>query len=98
RDILDRRLEVRLAERRGQLEVQHAAWLAALGAGRRPHLAVTETLAALDAPGQQIARENPLDWLVEANVERDADGVGVLAGVKEASHQWHDRLLGHDEA
>src|SRR5262245_174848 len=97
RNVLDRRLEVRLAERGGQLDVQHAAGSAALRAGRRPDADVTLTLAALDPLGQQVPREYPLHRLVQPDVERDADRVGVLARVKEASHQWHDRLLGNDE-
>src|SRR5262249_35215903 len=90
-------LEVRVAERRGQLEVHDAAGPAALGPGRRPDRDVAEALAFLDARGQQIPGEDPLDGLIEPDVECDADGVGVLAEVAEASRQWHDRLLGKDQ-
>src|SRR5690348_1143716 len=64
-DLLDRRLEVRLAERRRQLQVQYAAGSAALGAARRPYMDVAQTLATLDARGQQVSREDPLNGLVE---------------------------------
>ena len=80
-DLLDRRLEVGLAEGRGQLDVQHAARRAVRGAGRRPDDDVAEALAALDAAGQQVSREDPLHRLVEPDVERDADRVRVFLGV-----------------
>ena len=63
----------------------------------RPDLDVAVALAALHALAQQLSREDPLDRLVEAHVERDADRVGVLAGVQEACHQGDDRLLGNDK-
>src|SRR5579875_1775965 len=97
RDLLGGRLEVRLAEGGGELDVQHAAGRAARGAVGRPDVDVAEALAALDAHGQQVAGEDPLDRLVQPDVERDADGVWVFAGVVEAGYQRHDRLLGNDE-
>src|SRR5216684_4218480 len=69
-DLLDRRLEVGLAERRRELDVQDAARCAVGGAGGRPDHDVAEALAALDAQGQQVPREDPLDRLIEADVER----------------------------
>ena len=60
---------------RDQLDVQHAAGLAARGSRRRPHLHVADALAALDAPRQQVAGEDPLDGLFQPDVERDPDGV-----------------------
>jgi hypothetical protein len=41
---------------------------------------------------QQLTGEGPFDGLVLPDVEGDADGIRILAGVKEASRQWHDRL------
>ena len=35
--------------------------------------------------------------LVEPDVERDADRVGVFLGVVQARHEGHDRLLGDDQ-
>src|ERR1700758_4749319 len=96
-DLLDRRLEVGLAEGGGQLDVQHGAGLAAHGPGRRPHDHVPEALAALDAAGQQLSREDPLDRLIEPNVERDADRVRVFLRVVKARHERDDRLLRDDQ-
>src|SRR6185437_16540827 len=44
-DLLDRRLEVSLAEGRGQLDVQHLAAGPVRGPSRRPHHNVAEALA-----------------------------------------------------
>src|SRR6185437_4026214 len=63
----------------------------------RPDRDVAEALAFLDARGQQIPGEGPLDGHIQPDVESDADGVGVLAGVDEASRQCHDLLLGKDQ-
>src|ERR1700728_4111807 len=52
RDLLDRRLEVGLAEGRGQFDVQHVAWHPVRGPGRRPDHDIAEALTALDAAGQ----------------------------------------------
>ena len=45
--------------------------------GGRPDLNVAVALAALHALAQQLPREDPLDRLVEAHVERDADRIRV---------------------
>src|SRR6516225_10387093 len=75
-NVLDRRLEVRLAERGGQLDVQHVAGSVGLRLGRRPDVDVALALAALGPRGQQVPRENPLHRLIKPDVKRDADGVG----------------------
>jgi len=85
-------LEARLAVGRGQLDGQHAAGLAARGSRRRPHLHVAGALAALDAPRQQVAGEDPLDGLFQPGVERDPGGAGVLTGAGKAARQRDDRL------
>src|SRR5205823_13152707 len=77
-------LEVGLAERGGQLDVQDLPGRAALGFGGGPHADVAQPLARLDAGGEQVAGEDPLDRLVQADVEGDADRVGVVAGVVQA--------------
>ena len=91
-DFLRRGLEARLAVGGDQLDVQHAAGLAARGSRRRPHLHVADALAALDAPRQQVAGEDPLDGLFQPGAERDPDGVGVLTGAGKAARQRDDRL------
>jgi hypothetical protein len=56
-DFPGRGAEAHLAVGRDQLDVQHAAGLAARGSRRRPRVPVADALAALDAPRQQVAGE-----------------------------------------
>src|SRR5215469_17411812 len=95
-DLLERGLEVGLAEGGGQLDVEHLAQ-GAVGGGRGPDLDVTEAIAAFGPGGEQFASEDPLHGLVEADVEGDADRVRVLGGVEQARYQRDRRLLGNDE-
>ena len=65
------------------------------GDGRTVHVA--GALAALDAPRQQVAGEDPLDGLFQPGVERDPDGAGVLTGAGKAARQRDDRRRGRDQ-
>jgi len=84
-DFPGRGAEARLAVGRDQLDVQHAAGLAARGSRRRPRVPVADALAALDAPRQQVAGEDRLDGLFQPGAEREPDGVGVLTGAEKGS-------------
>ena len=98
------RLEVGLAKWRRQLDIQdlaaglvradHVEVIGFRARHRRgPHLYVSLALPRLDPRGQQVPGEDPLDWLVGADVERHAHRVGVLAAVVHAGDKRNNRLL-----
>src|ERR1022692_2070887 len=90
----ERSLEVGLAERRGERDVQDVRTVVAL----RPDLHVA--LASLDfkARGQQLSCEDPLNRLVGSDVECHLDRIGIVGAVVETGHQGNGSMLGDYQA